>query len=217
MKINNLFFLCAFACTLGHTALSWAQEEEGLSYDAIVNELSKSRTETPKSDPYDDDPLSQVEIHLGLAMASTTFGVAHGDGSTTQAAQRGFQVALGIDLLSPNWMAEGSMRNYFEREYEKSQIGLQEFDLKLFYKNRFDTSIGYRLGGGLAARYLNVKTKDYGEQKFTTPSSVAAAGLDFYVGKTLSIGAEASARNSLTNETPDQSSVDFLLRLDAHL
>ncbi|MGE3973845.1 MAG: hypothetical protein AB7F59_04890 [Bdellovibrionales bacterium] len=201
------------------SSFAQANEEEGLDYNSIVNELSKTRTEMPKTDSeYGDDPLSQVAIHLGLAMTNTNFGIEHVDGTKTQATQRGIQAALGIDLLSPRWMAEGTMQNYFDREYEQGHVSLQEFDLKVFYKNRLDTSLGYRIGGGLAARYLTLKSAKGGEQKFTTPSSVAAVGLDLFINNTFSIGGEVSARNSLVaSETPDQSSIDFLLRIDAHL
>ncbi len=189
--------------------------ETEMSFDEIVDDLSRSRSHS-KLLRNDSGEMEEVMIHAGVGIANGVFSISHPDGSNTQANQRGVQVNLGIDLLNPNFTAEGSIISFMEREYDHASVGLQEFDLKIFYRDNLEAGIGYRLGGGLAARYLTVMPKSGGETKFTTPAWIALGGLDIYLTKGLSLGGEVAGRGSLTGETPDQSSMDFALRLDAH-
>jgi hypothetical protein len=191
-----------------------AHAETEMDFDDIVNNLSSNRASahaTPTGDPLED-----VQIHLGAALTNGVFSIQHADGTSTQANQRGVQVNLGIDMFSPNVVAEGTIMSDLQQQYDNATVGLQEFDLKLFYKDFLEPQVDYRLGGGLAARYLSVTPKAGPEEKYTTPAWIAIGGLDLYVTRGLSLGAEVAGRGSLTGETPDQSSVDFSLRLDAH-
>jgi hypothetical protein len=194
-------------------ALALAETE--MSFDEIVDDLSRNRSSSKLSRPGADD-MDEVQIHAGVGVANGVFSIELPDGTNTQANQRGVQINLGIDLLNPNFTAEGSILSFMERQYDNATIGLQEFDLKIFYRDTLEAGIGYRLGGGLAARYLSIFPKAGGEHKYTTPAWIAVGGLDIYITKGLSLGGEVAGRGSLTGETPDQSSMDFALRLDAH-
>lgn len=184
-------------------------EEEEIGYDTLVKELS-----TQYSDE-GGDLLSSVQIHLGAAATTSMFVVQPKSGSTIYASQRAVQASLGIDLFSSHWVAEGSFYNFIERQYENYQVRLKAFDFKVLYKNRIDGSLGYRLGGGLAVRYLSLQGLA-GEETFTTPFSVLAGGLETYITRGFSLGIEVAARNTLTYETPDQSALDLTLRFDGH-
>jgi len=195
---------------------SWAaQAETEIGFDEIVNDLTRSRSPLRTATP--TSSWEDIQIHLGIGVTNGVFSLQHPDGTNTQANQRGVQVNLGIDLFNPNLIAEGSIMSFLERDYDNVKVGLQEFDLKLIYKDALEAQLGYHLGGGLAARYLTVTPRNGGEEmKYTTPAWLAVAGLDVYFAKGLSLGGEIVGRGSLTNETPDQSSMDFALRLDAH-
>lgn len=208
MKYLNIFLL------IGLFSLpSFADTEIG--FDEIVEDLSRSRTSS-RSSHSSNRSIEDVEIHVGIGVTNGVFSIQHPDGSNTQASQRGFQANLGIDLFNPKIVAEGGIMSYLEREYDHASIALQEFNLKIYYKDYLEEQLAYRLGGGLAARYMTVTTKTYGEEKYSTPAWLAIIGMDIYLTKGLSLGGEVAGRGSLTNETPDQSSVDFALRLDAH-
>lgn len=193
----------------------FAFAETEMSFDEIVDDLSRNRSSSKLRHQGTDD-MDDVQIHAGVGIANGVFSIQLPDGTQTQANQRGVQINLGIDLLNPNFTAEGSIVSFMEREYDNASVGLQEFDLKILYRDTLEAGIGYRLGGGLAARYLSIYPKRGAEMKYTTPAWIALGGLDIYITKGLSLGAEVAGRGSLTGETPDQSSMDFALRLDAH-
>lgn len=190
-------------------------DESEVGFDEIVDDLSRSRGSLKASQTY-NDPFEDIQIHVGLGVTNGVFSVQHTDGTNTQASQRGVQVNLGIDLFNPNLIAEGGIMSYMEREYDRSNIGLQEFNLKLIYKDFLESNLSYRVGGGLAARYMTIQPRSSAEEKYTTPAWLGLVGLDIYLTKGLSLGGEVAGRGSLTSETPDQSSLDFSVRLDAH-
>lgn len=217
--IIAITFLC--------TSIAWAQgsysnnEEEGLSYDTLIRKLSQggeTRTQSPQ------DPLNDVTIHLGVGLANSLFTIQHPNGDKTQGAQRGVQVAMGIDLFSRNWLAETTFRNYGESQFNNTKLSTKEFDLKILYHSKISPVWGFQTGGGLAARYMKVNYSKKDEhskpeiynQEFETPSTVVQAGLMTYLGQSLSIGADAALRTALIDETIDRSSIDLTIRLDGH-
>ncbi|MEQ1878857.1 MAG: hypothetical protein ABL958_19615, partial [Bdellovibrionia bacterium] len=135
--------------------------------------------------------------------------------STIYAAQRAVQASVGIDLFSRHWLAEGAFVNFIDRQYDDYQIRLKEFDLKVTYRNRLDGIVGYRISGGLAARYLTLGSSA-GDESFTTPFSLLAGGLETYLIRNFSLGVEVATRNTMTYETPDHSALDLTLRFDGH-
>jgi hypothetical protein len=184
-------------------------DEEEVGYDTLVKEL------TTQYDDDDRDLLSNVQIHLGAAATSSMFVVQPKIGSTIYASQRAVQASVAIDLFSSHWIAEGAFQNYIDRQYDSYQVRLKGFDLKVIYRNRMDGTLGYHIGGGLAARYLTLQNAD-GEEAYTTPFSAVVGGLDTYLTRSFSLGLEVAARNTLTYETPDQSALDLTLRFDGH-
>jgi hypothetical protein len=202
-----------------------AQAQEGefdddvdmMDYDAIVKELSgpaqagssRGRIAAPVS-----DPLANVLFHGGVGL-TTTMARIELEGQRIQMDQRGFQAALGIDLFSDHWLAEGTVRSFGGRDYSSTSVSLKEFDLKVYYHDRLTANVGFRVGGGLSARYLSAFSP-MTEFSYSTPASVAALGLEYFLARSVSIGAELSARNSLIEETVDRSAVDATLRVDTH-
>lgn len=199
---------------LAHSQSDPDEESELMSYDAIIRELSQGGVTRGQSARAPTDPFASVLLHGGVGLA-TTFGVFSHQGQRIQMNQRGFQAALGIDLLSENWLAEATARSFAREKYGRSDVSLKEFDLKLYYRNRFATQLGLRAGLGIAARYLNVASPS-GVAEYTTPAMVAGLGLEYFLGRSVSFGAELSARNSLIDETIDRSAIDATFRVDTH-
>lgn len=225
MHTKRLFIFLFSILLISPKALPSSEEE--ISYDAIVSELSRSTDVLPT---VDSDPFNNVQIHLGVGIANSLFSVQHKNGQTTHASQRGVQIGIGIDLFSPQWVAEGTLTNYGQREYDQSRIALNEFGLRGAYVTPLDQSLSLRLGAGLTARYLNMSYLDISthdekngrslarrEEAYITPTTLVFVGLDTYLSRRLSIGAEVAARSSLTSdETPDHSALDLTLNLSGH-
>ena len=196
--------------------------EDELDYDSIVSELSSQRRTQSAARSKAVLParrmtsLDDVLFHAGVGVSNMFGELTFPDGGRTYLNQRGFQATLGIDLLSAEWIAEGSVRSFSDGEYARNGVSVREFDLKVVYRPRLTDSISVRLAGGLAARYMTVDRGVRGITEYTTPASVGALGIDYAFTSGFTIGADASARSSLVNEGVDQLTYDATLRVDAH-
>jgi hypothetical protein len=203
---------------------AYGDEDDILSYDNIVRDLqqqaeapraaSSSRTRV-RGSSYSSDPFENVLIHAGIGMSAIVESVTLPDNNVTYLNQKGIQAALGIDLFSPNWMAEGTARSFGESEDAVNRVSLKEFELKVFYKRRFSSQLGLRAGGGLSGRYMTIRQADTIIDT-TTPSSVATIGFDFFLSEGLSLGVEVSGRQAMIGETLDRASADGTVRIDTH-
>jgi hypothetical protein len=223
MKIKICLKMFISLLVLAFSPISFSSTEEyELDYDSIVADLQETRkTYAAKS----IDPFDNVVIHAGIGLANAAFEFRTPSGRKILASPGGFQATLGIDLFSPNWIAEGVVRSFGESEFNGAIVGLQEFDLKLMYRKHIQTKFYTRFGLGLAGRYLDVRSAMNSaqqkkiadpDQSYRTPSSIFFVGIDQYLNSSLSIGAEVSSRRTVIDETADKSSFDITLRLDTH-
>jgi hypothetical protein len=227
MKISHLTLFVRFT----FVALTFAQpqaraqeriDDEYVTYDRIVEDLqSQSKRVTRETNRLQNrysslnyDPFANIWIHAGVGLAQATANFDLPNGSPLQLSARGIQAAIGIDVLGPSLTAEGTVRNFGESEDASAKIQLKEFDLKILAKHRIGR-FNIKGGGGLSARYVNVKTlTDFFE--VTTPASVLQFGGDFYLTSSISIGLDLSARSAMIGETFDRTSYDGTLRMDTH-
>ena len=223
LRLSALVFMVALALSVFAAVSAQAQEEyeeDVVGYDTIIRDLGREIAPAPVAtrarSPRTRDPFESIWIHGGIGVATLMQDLDFGDGQNIYLGQRGVQAALGIDLFSPNWMAEGTVRNFNEHADARASILLKEFELKILFKDKFSRQLGYHLGGGLAARYMTIRHVTYGTLEYTTPSSVASLGMDLFLSDRISLGAEMSARNTLISETIDRVSYDATLRLDTH-
>ena len=200
---------------------SWAQEVD--DFDNIVKSLSNSTRAKAPSTTRSTNPLDTSEIHAGIGIASNFSSMHTAAGHNIHSTQRGVQAALGIDLLSPDWLAEGTARSFTDQDVPDARVVLKEFDLKVLNKGAFMGMFTYRVGAGLSARYLTVNehstdSANPGELKsdYVTPASVFTGGIEARFNKMISFGSDVSYRTALITETIDQNSFDFVVRVDAH-
>jgi hypothetical protein len=191
------------------------------SYDAIVGDLTR-QVDRPapslraRGPAIQSDSFDSVVFHGGVGLAGLAESLTLPDGKQIYVGQRGIQISFGIDLFSPNWLAEGTYRSFAQAENSQVQVGLQEFEMKFLYKDRIAPQIGIRVGGGLSARYMTVIEPAANAVVYTTPSGVGTLGLDCFLNDKLSVGVDVSGRSAMISDTPDKSSVDATMRVDAH-
>lgn len=160
------------------------------------------------------DPFRDIWIHAGVGLAQTIADIEMSGHPMLHLSTRGVQASFGIDILSPSFAAEGTVRSFEETHQKNMNIQLKEFDLKILAKHRRG-AISYRAGVGLSARYLTL-TSQAESYDYTTPASVFQLGTDLYLSSTVSVGFDLSARTAMISETIDRTSYDGTLRLDTH-
>lgn len=210
MKLSKGFWF--LAAILTSTLAQAAADYEEVSYDDLVNQINKRKNSVVRNA---NDPLDSIKIHAGLGLLTSANNVNTGRGSDTIKYQNGFQLSLGIDLFSPQWAAETTLRNFGQAKSGSETRSLREFDLKLMHRDMMSSSSGYRFGAGIGTRYLKVDDIDVNIDD-STPTALIFGGLDIYAAKNFSVGAEAGFRTSMVNQTADRGALDLTIRLDTY-
>lgn len=215
---SRVAFALALVAALSQT--SFAQEDESShdDYDTILNQLNKeaARSTARISGNQGASPFDDVWIHAGIGLTGLVQDISFDDGTMHTMNNRGIQAALGIDLFSEHWLAEGTARSFGENEDSNVRASVQEFELKVIYKDRLAKSANFRFGGGLSGRYLTVKRYGQAPMEYSTPMSIATTGLEMYLGDRFSVGVDLNGRFAMIGETIDKSSVDATVRVDTH-
>lgn len=216
-----LAILLATSLGLASTAHAAIEDDEDASvdnYDTILNQLNKETAKStariggaPGTSPFDD-----VWIHAGIGLAGLVQEVTFDDGSTYTLNNRGIQAALGIDLFSEHWLAEGTARSFGENDDNANRASVQEFELRVIYKDRLAPKANFKFGGGLSGRYLTLKRVGQAPIEYSTPMSIATTGLEFYLADRISVGVDFNGRFAMIGETLDKNSFDATLRMDTH-
>ena len=206
-------------------ALDSHSDNDEIGYDAIVDDLTKQNRNVlqtklhKRAQSNGSDALSALWMHGGVGYALMTENLQLPTGKSFNYNQNGFQASLGIDILSPKWMAEGTARNFGIGDNHGTSVSLQEFELKGYYKSHLTAAVAMRIGAGVNARYLEVKqpaSEGGHTTKYSTPALVGTLGTDYFISKLMSFGADLSTRASLISDTIDHGSFDLTFRLDTH-
>lgn len=213
---KHIFFLISFVLIFGFsTAKVWAQEYEEVSYDELVQRLSKKKSKII-NEQVGASILDDIMIHTGIGLTASSISY-QGLSSLNTKQVNGFQLSFGIDLFSQNWASEMLVRNLggLNEQSQSSDIkSYREFNLRVLYRQPSSNSApGFRIGGGLGNRYLRVEEPQYAFEDYS-PLLVLFSGLDFNLNRHFSLGAELGYRTALAPDTHDKSSLDFLLRMD---
>jgi hypothetical protein len=152
----------ALATSVAHAEpeVSGDDGADSQGYDAIVDQLSREQnaraatSRARQTSKVEENSFDTIWMHGGVGFANYIESLKFEDGTTTTLNQKGIQAALGIDLFSPNWMAEGTARSFAEDGDGKVRSSVHEFELKILNKDRFGTRFGYRAGLGFTGLYL---------------------------------------------------------------
>lgn len=210
IKIISFFVII----TTIHATIVQAADYNEVTYDDLLSEL---RSKTNKIQAKNFSSFDDITIHAGIGYINSFTQLSY-EGSQFVRYQNGIQLAMGVDLFSPFWYAEGVFRNFGVTEYQQEELSLREFDLKLGFKNQLRGPIYLNIGTGLANRYLNFS--DSSKQiKFnsSSPNWIITAGIYGQLFKMLSLGVELGAKNAVIPKTYDKGSFDFTLRLSTSL
>lgn len=242
MRHLHLVFLILTA--LAPLTLRAGEDFEEISYEDLLQELSL-KTERVAKPRRDEDFFGKVILHAGFGLINSQMGLDVEDDHFFR-RKNGFQLAVGIDLISPEWRLEGAVRNYGQTHTSNEYYSLREFDLKVIHQIPFGRNLGLRFGGGLAARYLNYERSlaqvqstpkassgaegeipEGGEPSTvpqpgrirvsnSTPSAIGFVGFDYFTSSSMSFGIDLNARSSLIVDTSDRFALDMTFRIDTH-
>ncbi|MGE0632841.1 MAG: hypothetical protein AB7O96_10550 [Pseudobdellovibrionaceae bacterium] len=208
-NLSTLLLVFSLVTSLNVPTLAQAADSdyEEISYENLLNQLSIKKPKTPTRSVIDD-----TKIHAGIGYIGSTVGLRIGNHEFYR-FQDGLQLNLGMDLFSPHWGAELAFRNFGQNKSRKDTLALREFDLKIYKQGENSAGVGYRIGGGLASRYLKFESEE-GTIRESTPSSILFAALTTQVTEQVNFVLEGSYRASLVGETIDKRGADFGLLFD---
>lgn len=198
------------------SALSYENQEDVISYEDIVKELSPTSRSRVRN--FGTDPLSQVRFHVGVGFANSLMDLQNLDSvNINDISLKGVQAKLGIDLLSPSWRAEGGIITYETyQDVSGNKYSVKEFDLSLISISPLARHWSYKFGGGLSARYLDYTNTSLETQKFSTPAMNIQTGVIAEFSPKFSVSTDLVYRKSMTSDSADRSAIDFSLRFDGH-
>jgi hypothetical protein len=194
-------------------AVSGSDDYDEVTYEDLVQRISQKKNQIARTKT--EPQLENLMIHMGFGL-TTSVNSINVNGKDTLKAQNGFQLSLGIDLFSENFVAEGSIRNFGQSYSGYETRSLREFDLKLLYQDKSANHTGFHLGSGLGTRILKISDSASNLNiNDTTPALIMVGGVDAFISRNTSIGLEMGWRNALVTSTVDKNSMDLTLRLDS--
>lgn len=212
--LRTLPILLAFGLVAAFHAPAVHAEEgvEELSYQDLVDQLKAKRKKVAA--PRASHRLDDIDLHASIAMATTFSNYRVGDRSMTR-GMNGFQIGLGIDLFTPQWMAELALRNFGTRESGTESHALREVDLKVMHRQSLGSRLGFRAGTGLSTRYIRFSDPVHNiSVSEESPNLIIAGGLDSILTEQVNVGAELSVRTALVDQSLDRNSADLMIRLE---
>lgn len=193
--IGFLILVGTLTPCFGRAAATAESEYEEVSYDDLLARISNKKTylKQESGSPFDD-----VLIHVGIGYI-TSFSETSIPNDNISNRLSGIQLTLGINLFNPNWYSEANWKNYGVNSSASQEVSLRELDFRIGYMNSLSESWNYKIGTGLATRFLHFsnpsKLINYDS---TTPALLAHFGLFNMISKSLSFGAEVSMESPLT-------------------
>lgn len=192
-------------------------ESEEVPYDQLIRELNSkvSRNERQRLQTSSVDPFEKLKIHLSLGFIQTVNAFLVGNRPISR-IEDGFQMGVGIDLFSDEWVAEGILKNFGQSTQNETSLALREFDLRLSYlQTAPQQKLKLRIANGLGARYLRYNSPRFGDTQFqTTPIYVMGLGFLIPVGNHFDLDFEVQGHLTLVNDTIDRHGLSLVFRLD---
>lgn len=211
ISVKSLLCLATFVQITVDTCFA-ADDESYSGYESIIKELSASHyshvNQTAK-------PNEVIRFHAGVGMITSRLSLDLPSGLPDATTLRGYEARFGIDLFSPNWIAETAVRTFDPEPILNTQLSLREFDLLIVYNNEIGRPLHFNIGGGISARYLDLQGQIANDiaPSNTTPASILTAGISARFTPQISMGAQVSLRSPIVQETIDRGSLDGSIRL----
>lgn len=212
-KSGSLFIAVVLLALASAKVQAQTMQEE--SYEDLVKRLNQRRAQVSAAtiSQNEANPLDDLTIHTGFGLITSTFNVRE-NGDNSQFNLQGFQLSAGIDLFSPNYVAEAAVRNFGQQTQSVETDSFREIDLKAMYRQPSrPNDLGYRFGTGIATRYLSVSRPGFSSDE-TNPAMILFGGLEASFSRSFGLGVELGYRRVLASNTTDQNSMDLTIRLD---
>ena len=210
MNKTIILFLISLLST-NYLQAQESYEEDSYSYNNIVDQLSSNRTEEPEGF---GDFYKNVRFHIGAGFSQSVLNVKS-NGNSDAVTIGGVEIRFGINLLSPEWIAEGTLRNYNDTRSNGVSYQLHEFEGKIVNTAPYAKTLFYRVGSGIAARNLKTNLENKSSKKeYTTPSLILMAGSGMQLTDHIAVVGDVAFKTSIVNDTVDKNTLDFTLRLD---
>lgn len=203
--------------TYAQAATEVSNDAEEVPFDELVKELNSkvSRKDRIQTGIEVGDPFDRLQIHLSLGFIQTVNSLLVAERSISR-LEDGVQLGLGVDIFSPEWVAEGLLKNYGRSTQNDTNVSLREFDIRLSYIQQApQNKMKFRLANGLGARYLryNNKWTDLSQIQ-TTPVYLLGFGILIPIGTHFDLDIEMQGHMALISESIDRHGLSLILRLD---
>lgn len=201
-----------------HASFANSTDEGHLSsYDSIVRDLTTSNSYDVRNE-HQKDALDTIRFHFGVGMLSSQLNLDTPANTPRSTTLHGYEFSFGIDLFSPEWLAQTDLRAYEPDDIGNNQINFKEFDLLIMHNSQLSSQISWSIGGGLSARYLDFRTPVATgvDPSNSTPASVLNTSLGYALTPAFAVEITGSYRSRLVQNTSDGGSMDASLRLVGH-
>lgn len=207
------------ALSMGFSTMVWAEDDEEYSnYENIVSELKADTKNIVVNEI--QDPWEQISIYGGLGLVTSFVSVnLPATGNQINGLLKGIEGHFGIDLFTKTLRAEGAFRAYAQEAMsQRTQASLKEFELRgVFVPAPYQKNI-FRLGLGVAARYLDVKSQSaLASESYTnaTPTALVMMGLERKVSRNVFVGPDLTYHSSLVDDSIEKYSWNLALKMNA--
>ena len=205
------FIVVSFFASFFTPHFAWSAEEyEELNYNDLVKQLSYKKDPFWKNSPANE----QTMIHAGFGLVTTTSQIRYPD-QVRSRPLNGFQMSLGIDLLSTTWMGELLFRNFANHSSGTETRSLRELDWRVVNRLFQAQKVEMRIGAGFGNR--TYKLNDSNGSGFEQDSIVGlvSLGVETALSKTASLGIEGGIRSALITNSNDINSVDLAFKVES--
>tara|TARA_B100001248_G_C27399150_1_gene468473 strand:- start:8733 stop:9365 length:633 start_codon:yes stop_codon:yes gene_type:complete len=193
-----------------HAMQSEVTYDDYYSYDNIVDQL---KTERPAEEEYMKD-YEDIYFHVGAGFTQSILNAKSNTASDT-VTMNGIEIKGAINLMSPFWLAEGSIRNFNSTRDSKATYKLREFELRITRLTPMSRVWFNRVTTGLSTRFLESNLETRSETKdYSTPSLILGGGLGFNLNERMALVGDLAFKTSMIDDTIDKNVFDLTVRLD---
>lgn len=209
-------WVAVFSLVIFSTNVLADEDDSFVGYDSIVNELKASQQEVVSTPKEDEMAWDEVALHGDLGLGTSIISVTTPDGSAASGVLKGVHIGVGANLFSPKARAELAFTNYTPEHLNGGmKIDLREFEMRFVLLPVTSEKMLFRMGTGLAARYMNINVNGATNYKSSTPVSVFLLGFERKLAKNVYLGPDLSYRSALISDTFDKAAWDATIRINA--